>query len=154
MAGRSSGQEVLRKEMVDLASLFSKNDVACKAYTRVLSHTCDTHWSRKLDICRPNGRKKRPARRRISEWDDAKNATWWREYVTLKISICCEDLGQYVACWSPIHYLSISLLFPYLCVCLCYIQCIYTINYGPAGQKLLRKEMVDLASLFLKHDVA
>ena len=44
-----------RKEMVDLASLFRKNDVAYKAYTRVLSHTCDTYWGRKLDVCRPYG---------------------------------------------------------------------------------------------------
>ena len=40
MAGWPAGQELLRKEMVDLASPFCKNDVACKAYTRVLSHTC------------------------------------------------------------------------------------------------------------------
>ena len=45
------------KEMVDLASLFCKNDVAYKAYTRVLSHTCGTYWGRKLDICRPNVQK-------------------------------------------------------------------------------------------------
>ena len=95
--GWLAGQGLLRKEMVDLASLIRKNDVAYKAYTRVLSHSCDTYWGRKLDICRPNGQKSRPTKRRICEWDDGKNATWWWEYVTLKISIC-EDLGQYVAC--------------------------------------------------------
>ena len=32
-----------------------KNDVAYKAYTRVLSHTCDTYWGRKVGIGRLNG---------------------------------------------------------------------------------------------------
>ena len=60
VAGRPAGQELLRQEMVDLASLFCKNDVAYKAYTRVLSHTCDAYWGRKLDIGRPNGRNSDP----------------------------------------------------------------------------------------------